>query len=181
MTVSITEIPGWQTLTPEQLREQLLEVVEIPINVQVTFGDIETVLQDDTAAELVTSTVKSAGDMSARLYSAFIALSGNGLNLSLPERQEMIDQLAASGSWPDQVRDAIKAMGVERRTRWTDLGGEGEVPDLATIAQMQESAKLQEFAQLLGQRITAAAMLAAADSAATEQSVRDAAIVEAGA
>lgn len=46
------------------------------------------------------------------------------MSLSSPERQGLIDQLSVIGSWPNEVRDAVKALGGANQPRWQSLGDE---------------------------------------------------------
>jgi siroheme synthase (precorrin-2 oxidase/ferrochelatase) len=49
-----------------------------------------------------------------------IAMSTNGLSLSTPERQGVIDVLAMAGQWPDSLRDAVND---QWRTWFVQLSG----------------------------------------------------------
>ena len=59
-------------------------------------------------------------------------MSTNGLSLSTPDRQAVIDALATAGSWPDAVRDAVKALGGVWRPRW-QIEGYAIAPTLESV------------------------------------------------
>jgi hypothetical protein len=64
------------------------------------------------SAATVGGTIQAAGANSPIFAGAWIALNVTGLQLHTAERQAMIDGLAAAGSWPDQLRDTVKAAGL---------------------------------------------------------------------
>ena len=127
----ITQIPNWQTLTPEEIRSYLLATEWVPNPQAVTVAHITAAVGLETGA-LVVGTVDAAGASNPLLRSSFVALSTTGMQLHTPERQGMIDMLAAAGSWPDVVRDAIKALGGSMVPRWQTLGYQSE-PTIESI------------------------------------------------
>jgi len=66
------------------------------------------------------------------LAASYQALSTVGMSLSGADRQGLIDQLAIAGSWPDAVRDAVKALGGIWKSRWQIEGYEAE-PTLESV------------------------------------------------
>lgn len=114
----------------------LLETIVTPTNTGVTLAMIEDTV-GHAAWPLVRLTLQSAtvpaSDsqvdqlIAVQMGDALAALrSATGLLLSPQIRQDMIDLLASRGSWPDSVRDAIKALGVSRQARWQQEGYETE-------------------------------------------------------
>jgi hypothetical protein len=63
-------------------------------------------------AALVGGTIQAAGASNPIFAGAWIALNVTGLQLHSEERQQMIDGLASAGTWPNELRDAVKAAGV---------------------------------------------------------------------
>lgn len=63
-------------------------------------------------AVIVCETIKAAAQTDAILDGTWIALNTEGVNLYQPERQAMIDGLAAAGSWSDELKTAVKECGV---------------------------------------------------------------------
>ena len=108
-------------MNAEQRLAELLETVETPTNKPVTISDLADLLSDHDFA-LVRLTLESATvaevpeeatpeqsmimrATALKMQDALAALrSSTGLLLSSPERQSMIDQLAAAGEWPDEVK-----------------------------------------------------------------------------
>jgi hypothetical protein len=99
----------------------LLETEWVPTNRQVLFADITAVVGLEATA-LVVGTMKAASASNPLMDTIIIAMSTNGLSLSTPERQAVIDQLAIAGDWPNEVRDAIKALGGVWQPRWQSAG-----------------------------------------------------------
>ena len=112
-------------MNAEQRLEHLLDSVWVPTNRAVLFADITAVVGLEATA-LVVGTVKAAAATNPLMDTILIAMSSVGLSLSTAERQGVIDTLAVAGTWPDAVRDAIKALGGEYRTRWQIEGYESE-------------------------------------------------------
>jgi len=70
----------------------------------VTFGPEQ--------AGLILFTVKSVGANNPVVDAGYLSLNSDGLDLSHSTTQALIDVLAQAGSWPDELRDALKAKGV---------------------------------------------------------------------
>lgn len=117
----ITQVPNWQSLTPEEIRAYLLTTEWVPNTQTVTVATISAAIGLEAAA-LVIGTVDAGGATNPLLKSSFVALSTTGVQLHTPERQGLIDILAVAGSWPDAVRDAVKALGGSMVPRWQRLG-----------------------------------------------------------
>ena len=175
-------------MTPQERLDYLLEVEFVPTDALVTIGMIRdeiglTVEQYALVRgtlESAIATLKADADPTKRmqgidLQDALSAMLSRGISLSNASRQGTIDLLAEFGEWPDAIRDKIKELGGKNQPRWKREGYEAE-PTIADI----EREFLSDFAAELSQRIEAAARLAAVADGATEQSVRDAAIAEAG-
>jgi hypothetical protein len=141
-------------MNAQERLDYLLETQWVPTNVGVTLTSIENALESNEATApyfpLVRLTIEGATtpqiiegmDDSQKAQARFIATrmidaldvlrSKDGLDLSPLPRQMMIDMLAAAGSWPDAVRDAVKALGGANRPRWQMEGYESE-PTLEQI------------------------------------------------
>jgi hypothetical protein len=128
-------------MNAEQRLAYLLESVFVPTNALVTIGMIRNALPTETYG-LVLATFAGAkipasnsfADIAkaAEMESSFIAMSGSGLGLSTPDRQAVIDQLAAAGEWPNAVRDAVKVLGGVSRPRW-QIEGYQSAPTLESV------------------------------------------------
>lgn len=84
-----------------------------------TMADLITLVGAQAAA-LVGGTIQAAGASNPIFAGSWIALNVTGLQLHTDERQQMIDDLAAAGSWPSELTAAVKAAGVT----YTPLAGE---------------------------------------------------------
>ena len=128
-------------MNAEQKHAELLEVVSTPIDEPVTLAKIKSVLPTEAYA-MVRLTLQQATQpidetaaaqvAAAEMEDTLAAMRTVGVSLSEPERQAVIDQLAASGGWPDAVRDVIKSLGVRREPRWKSEGWDHE-PTLGEV------------------------------------------------
>ena len=143
-------------MAAQERLEFLLETV--PTGMQVVTNDILAVFGTSAdglnASRLVLGTFKAGAAQDPILDAAYDAFVTVGISLSDDLRQSMIDQLAIAGSWPNSVRDAVKALG--RIPRWTTAGYATE-PTLQQItveltkASMEDAAvnRLQAFREAL--------------------------------
>lgn len=140
-------------MTAEERLAWLLESEWVPTNRQVLVADITAVIGLEATA-LVVGTMKAAAATNPLMDTIIIAMSTNGLSLSTPERQAIIDSLATAGQWPDAIRDAIKALGGVWRPRWQSAGYAAE-PTLETVqaeldAEADQTARNAVSAMLYG-------------------------------
>jgi lambda repressor-like predicted transcriptional regulator len=84
------------------------------------------------AATVPTADTAEAKFIASEIADALSALRTVGLSLSGDDRQAVVDMLAVAGSWPDAVRDTIKALGVTKQPRWQTEGYD-EAPTLAVV------------------------------------------------
>ena len=147
-------------MTAQERLDYLLGNVSSPTNAAITLASIKdvlpveayalvrltlegaTVVPDDTPAdELI-----QAKMIAAEMADALSALRTVGLSLSGDDRQTVVDMLAVAGSWPDAVRDTIKALGVTKQPRWQTLPQYNEAPTLAVIqAEATKEAAMQAY------------------------------------
>ena len=136
-------------MTPQERLDFLLETVQTPTNAMVTFSTITDALGGDLAATqataLVVGTMKAGAATNPLLDTVVIAMSNNGISLSSPVRQTILDQLAVAGEWPDAMRGAIKALGVLVRPRW-QIEGYVTEPTLADMETEVTKATLRQTA-----------------------------------
>ena len=154
----------WANDSAATIRTQLLTPVWVPTNAAVTVAEIVEAVGKD-AARLVIGTLQAGAAQDPLLASSSQAISTVGMRLSSIDRQEMIDQLAIGGEWPDAVRDAVKALGGAYVGRWSQEGFDDE-PTLEQVA----ARKSREIAiASTAERINAAseARRAAVDNAAS--------------
>lgn len=111
--------------TAQERLDYLLATEFVPTNKQVLFADITAAVGLEATA-LVVGTIKAASASNPLMDTIIIAMSTNGLSLSTAERQSVIDSLAIAGSWPNALRDAVKALGGVDRPRWQVEGYESE-------------------------------------------------------
>ena len=153
-------------MSPEEKLAHLLESVFIPTDRPVTISDIESVLDDLSFARvrmtLDAATVPVIPDgasevevlmarmIAKKMEDAVHAMRGSGLLISSPERQGMIDQLAAAGQWPDAVRDAVKTLGGIWKPRWQVEGHETE-PTLESVTAEIAAEELAEANRILAE------------------------------
>jgi hypothetical protein len=65
----------------------------------------------------------------------------------------MIDQLAVAGSWPDSVRDGVKALGRVTQPRW-QIEGYADEPTLEQIQAEFDEQRLVNAKALFSERMT---------------------------
>jgi hypothetical protein len=142
-------------MTAQERLDYLLANVTTLTNRQIIVADIIAAVGVD-ASGLVLGTLQAAAASNPILAAAYQALVTVGISLSDDLRQGMIDQLAVAGSWPDAVKDAVKALGRTTRPRWQIEGYESQ-PTLQQItteltkASMEDEAvnRLQAFREAL--------------------------------
>jgi len=143
----LSNVPNYQSLTPQEIVAYLTESVSVPTGRIITVATlVETVGMD--AAGLVAGTIKAAGN--PIMDSVFLGLSTTGILLG-PDRQAMVDMLAAAGQWPNAVRDAVKALGVTVMPRWQHLGLASEPTVESVEAELAEEALEAKRNQLRAQ------------------------------
>lgn len=118
-------------MTAQERLDHLLAPAGLPQDTLITVGHITDAVGMD-ASRLVIGTVQAGADQDPLLQAAMHALYTTGMLLSPPDRQDMIDQLALAGEWPDEVRDAVKALGIDNRPRW-QVEGRAEEPTLVSV------------------------------------------------
>lgn len=143
----------------------LLEVVEIPTDRMVTLSDIESAVGQqayqlvrltlDYAAKNPVDDTPQAKLDAINLGDAIRAMSGPVLSLSAPARQLVIDRLATNQvmPWPDQLRKAVKALGIRSLARWQTLDYQSE-PTLETVQAEMDAARLINAKALFAERMT---------------------------
>jgi hypothetical protein len=150
-------------MTPQERLDHLLTDVWVPTNEVITLAVIREALPtQDYGLVLVTlaNAKKPQADTPEAIAAAtemegvFIALNGAGISLSSPDRQTAIDQLASAGSWPDTVRDAVKALGGVYRKQWQREGMSFE-PTLESAQAIIDAEELQELRDDLRRRFDA--------------------------
>jgi hypothetical protein len=135
----LNNVPNYQSLTPQEIVAYLTESVSVPTNRVITVATlVETVGME--AAGLVAGTIKAAGN--PIMDSVLLGLSTTGILLG-PDRQAMVDMLATAGSWPNAVRDTVKALGVTVMPRWQHLGLASE----STIESVEAALAAEELSQ----------------------------------
>lgn len=143
MTSSMPAI-DWSLPAAEVLAE-LLTDVWVPTNAEVTISMIrDTIGLTTSQYALVRDTLENAikalkasenraeRTQGLDLQDALAAMVSKGASLSELDRQATIDMLAVFGSWPDAVRDSVKALGGTWVKRWT-LEGLTAEPTLSQI------------------------------------------------
>lgn len=141
----ITNVPNWQTKTAQEILDYLNESVWVPNNQAVTVAVITAAVGLEAGA-LVVGTIDAASGSNPLLKASFTALSTTGMQLSSPDRQGLIDSLAVAGSWPNSVRDAVKALGGIYQPRWQQYGDQ---PTLESItAEIAETQQQETLAQI---------------------------------
>jgi hypothetical protein len=83
-----------------------------------------TALFGDTSRQLVAGTIRAGAVTDGELADAHAVMLDemNGLRIDSPARQTVIDDLALAGSWPDALRDGIKALGRVVVAPWQSVG-----------------------------------------------------------
>ena len=140
-------------MTPQQRLLYLLETATEPTNTQVTFALIEAAV-GFAGANLVAGTIQAATAQMPLLATVMTAMSTPaGLSFSSPQRQAIIDALAAAGNWPESLKDAVKGLGYRTRARWQIEGYATEPTIKTTMVEITidaMSAKLNNASASLG-------------------------------
>jgi hypothetical protein len=148
-------------MNAQERLDDLLTTEWVPTDKAVLFADI-TALVGLEATALVVGTMKAASASNPLMDTIIIAMSTNGLSLSSPDRQAVIDQLALAGGWPDAVRDAVKALGGEQKPKWMGAGYEIE-PTIESIQAEMNLAAGQSALDAIETRCNAAMEAARAE------------------
>jgi hypothetical protein len=119
-------------MNAEERLAYLLESAWVPTNATITVSEIVGAVGSLDAARLVVGTLQAGASQDPILAASYQALSTVGMSLSGADRQELIDQLAIAGQWPDAVRDAVKALGGTNRPRW-QIEGYAAEPTLESV------------------------------------------------
>ena len=139
-------------MNAQQRLDYLLETVTTNTNRQIIVADIIAAVGLE-ASGLVLGTLQAAAASNPILAAAYQALVTVGISLSDDLRQGMIDQLAVAGSWPNIVRDSVKALGRVIQPRWV-VEGYDEEPTLEQIQAEIDEARLINAKALFSERMT---------------------------
>jgi hypothetical protein len=139
-------------MTAQERLDYLLEQITTPTNRQVIVADIINAVGLE-ACGLVLGTLQAAATNNPILAAAYQALVTVGISLSDDLRQSMIDQLAVAGSWPDLVRDSVKALGRVTQPRW-QIEGYADEPTLEQIQAEFDEQRLVNAKALFSERMT---------------------------
>lgn len=94
----------------------------------VTFGP--------EAAGLILGTIKAVGASNPVVDAGYLSLNSDGLDLSHPTTQALIDVLAGVGNWPSELTAQLKAKGVWHTSPGEDfLGRSVTVDDIQSVRQ----------------------------------------------
>lgn len=116
-------------MNAQERLDYLLGTEWVPTNRQVIVADIIAAVGLESS-RIVLGTLQAASAQDPVLAAAYQALVTVGVSISGADRQAMLDTLATVGSWTNEVRNAIKALGGVDRPRWQIEGYESE-PTLA--------------------------------------------------
>lgn len=128
-------------MTAQERLDYLLGTEFVPTNRQVIVADIIAAVGLDSS-RIVLGTLQAAAAQDPVLAAAYQALVTVGISLSGADRQAMIDTLAIAGSWTNEVRNAVKALGGTTQARWQIEGYQSE----PTIEQVQTELTKQQLA-----------------------------------
>jgi hypothetical protein len=138
-------------MNAQERYDYLMQSVTTNTNRQIIVADFIAAVGVD-ASGLVLGTLQAAAASNPVLAAAYQALVTVGISLSDDLRQGMIDQLAVAGSWPNSVRDAIKALGRVTQPRWQSVGYDTE----PTLQQITVEVRKQELEDSWVDRLQAA-------------------------
>ncbi len=110
-------------------------------------------------ARLVIGTVKAVAAQDPLTDSFYIKLCSRGQDWADPDWQEQIPQLAAIGSWSEELTTKLQEMGIKSQTIWQNVGLDAEPTLEQVTAAMAKNAVAEWWAQvqfeLVPQMITA--------------------------
>jgi hypothetical protein len=94
-------------------------------------------LGDIDQTRVVLNTLKAGSESDALLWAFAMKLNSTGVDFSNPQVQGQIDQLATAGGWSEELRNAVKWIGIKPRSWWEFWGC--PVPDPGDIAMARAS------------------------------------------
>jgi hypothetical protein len=139
-------------MTAQERLDFLLGSVTTNTNRQVIVADIINSVGVE-ASGLVLGTLQAASASNPLLAAAYQALVTVGISFSDDLRQGMIDQLAVAGSWPDSVKNSVKALGRIAQPRW-QIEGYATEPTLEQIQSELYESRLINAKALFSERMT---------------------------
>lgn len=143
---------GVRLMNAQERLDYLLETVHTPTGRQLQVADLIATVGVEGCG-LVLGTLQAASQANPVLAAAYQALVTVGISLSDDLRQGMIDQLSAAGKWPDELRDAVKALGVTKHARWQTEGYASE----PTLEQIQAEIGAAAFKESKNAKLQVAA------------------------
>lgn len=119
----IRQIENWQTKTTSEILAYFQESVSQNVTEDYTVAKLINLLGEDNA-RIVVGTIQQAAAVDPLMGPTLSALSVSpGIQLYTDDRQAGIDQLAAFASWPNELTQAVKALGRRTLTRWENNAG----------------------------------------------------------
>lgn len=136
MIDQIKQVPNYQSLTPQEVRDYLNQSIEV---VNMRGWTPKDILDEGrlTKAEMRTLLATMKADPIAEVALTWLSTSKEGLEFASDSRREDIDTLSAGGQWESLIpgmTDRVKALGRLTQTKWEQLGGSGSVPSVDAIA-----------------------------------------------
>lgn len=134
----IRQIENWQAKSPSEILVYFQESVSQNITEDYTVAKLINLLGEDNA-RIVVGTIQQAAAVDPLMGPTLNALSvAPGIQLYTDDRQAGIDQLAVFASWPNELTQAVKALGRRMLTRWENNAGPGN-PEPPTVEQIAET------------------------------------------
>ena len=121
-------IARWELAgTPEEIAAALNAKTEVvPVTEPVTVATILRHFGEETARALLTKFLPLAASdpLMAAIYAQ---LNSTGIPFASPKTQEILDGLAARGVFTPQEVETLKGLGVQRKSKWETVAGDGAV------------------------------------------------------
>jgi hypothetical protein len=125
----ITQVPNWQTLTPQEILDWLLGTNSVPNTRAWTFNGLVTQVSAEFAGKIELSLKLLANANVPFASSSFNSLSTTGLPLYEAHVPTLVTVLAnASQSFPEELRwdeqtvEIINSLGSITTPRWQEIG-----------------------------------------------------------
>lgn len=143
----IRQIENWQSKTAGEILSYFSENVSQNVTEDYTVAKLINLLGEDSA-RIVVGTIQQAAAVDPLMGPTLNALSvAPGIQLYTDDRQAGIDQLAALASWPNELTQAVKALGRRTLTRWAEVYGEIPLPTTDEIAAVVAEIESRVFNQ----------------------------------
>ena len=127
----LEQIPEWETLNPAQLVSALGETVIGDNPQRWKLADLVAMMPPEDIRTVLRAVSNSQDDL---VQISRDVMTAEGLPLNTDLAQGLIDSL----NIPVPLKAGLKKLGRPEQTRWSSLGGQGDVPKVADVRAAQD-------------------------------------------